>query len=107
MIDYTQLITAADKLQALKDAALTKVRAMRAGLFISLAGLQGEALARGNAADALAIAAVQQGARDITATDLSECTNQAEIDEAFLAAWTVLLGAAPASVVRAFAGLKS
>lgn len=106
-IDYSKLVTAADKLAAAKQAALSEVRAMRADLFTTLAGMQGEALARGNTADAMAIAVVQQGARDITTTDLSVCTSKAEIDAKFLAAWIAILGAAPASVVLAFRGLTA
>ena len=93
-------------LDSFKAAALTEVRALRAGLFPTLAGLQSEALARGNDADALAIATVQQGCRDITATDLTACTTKDEIDAAFLNAWLVIVGNAPTSVKVAFAGLK-
>ena len=106
MIDYTQLVTQADKLASLKLAAMAEVRSLRADLFPTLAGLQSEALARNNASDAAAIAAVQQGCRDITATDLSACTTKAEIDAAFLNAWLAIVGNAPLSVKLAFAGLK-
>ena len=91
----------------LKAAALRDVRAMRAAFFPVLAGLQSEALARGNTADALAIAAVQQGARDITLTDLSACQDKAAISAKFLQAWIALISNAPASVIVAFQGLKS
>ena len=94
-------------LAALKVEALTEVRSLRADFFPSLAGLQSEALARGNDADALAIAAVQQGARDITLTDLSACTTKAQIDTAFMTVWIGLVSQAPASVIRAFQGLKA
>lgn len=94
-------------LDSLKAAALTEVRDLRAGLFPTLAGLQSEALARGNTADAIAIAVVQQGCRDITATDLSACTTKEEIDAAFLNAWLAIVGNAPMSVKLAFAGLKA
>ena len=99
-------ITPEARLAASKAAALVQVRALRAALFPTLAGLQSEALTRGNTADALAIANMQQGARDITQTNLSACTTRAQIDTAFLAAWLGLVAAAPASVKLAFAELK-
>lgn len=105
-IDWTKLVTKEIKLQREVAATLAQVRARRADLFPVLAGLQSEAIARGNAADALAIANVQQGARDITQTNLSACTTKAQIDAAFLAAWIALVSAAPLSVKLAFAELK-
>jgi len=93
-------------LTELRAAALADVRAMRAKFFPTLAGLQSEALARGNTADATAIAAVQQGCRDITLTDLSAGTTKAEIEAAFLAAWAAVAGPAPASVKLALKAIK-
>lgn len=90
----------------LKAAALAQVRSLRAALFPTLAGLQSEALARGNSADATAIAAMQLGCRDITATDLTGATTRADIELRFKDAWLALLAAAPASVVLAFNGLN-
>ena len=90
----------------LKAAALAEVRALRASLFPTLAGLQSEALARGSTVDAVAIAAVQLGCRNITQTNLSACTTKAQIDAAFLAAWMAIVAAAPISVRLAFAELK-
>jgi hypothetical protein len=77
---------------------------LRAGsdlLKSSFAGL------RGNSADALAIASIQQQCRDITKTDLSKCKNKADVDAALLAAWGGVLSKAPASVIQAFGGLSS
>lgn len=97
----------APSIDQMKAASLVEVRSLRASFFPALAGLQSEALARGNAADALAIAAVQQGARDITGTDLTGCVSKADIDARFFAGWVALITHAPASVVTAFRALKS
>ena len=96
----------APSFERLKAEALTEVRTLRAAMFATLAGLQSEALARGNAPDAMAIANVQQGCRDITLTDLSGCTTRAQIDAKFKIAWLTIVATAPASVRLAFAELK-
>jgi hypothetical protein len=90
---------------AMGISSIARVRALRALLFPTLAGLQSEALARGVTADAMAIAVVQQGCRDITKTDLSSCTTQAQIDTAFKAAWATIASAAPLTVKLAFAAV--
>ena len=106
MIDYTQLITLEKKQAADKAVVLAEVRALRAALFPTLAGLQAEAMARGNQADAMAIANIQQGARDITATALTGAVTKAEIEAKYKAAWLSLLATAPASVISAFRALS-
>jgi hypothetical protein len=106
LVPYVAPVIAPPTPQQIKAGELVKVRALRAALFPTLAGLQSEALARGNSADALAIATVQQQCRDITKTDLSKCTDAASVDAAFKAAWLAIAKAAPASVQLAFAGLN-
>jgi hypothetical protein len=97
----------AQSITDIKAIELEKVRALRATFFPTLAGLQSEALARGNTADALAIATVQQQCRDITKIELSAFSTQAQVDAAFTAAWTAIVSAAPSTVRLAFAALKS
>jgi hypothetical protein len=106
MIDWSKLETKEYKLQTHKDAALTQVRKIRGDFFYTLAGLQSEALATGNSSDALAIATLQQSLRDITATDLSACTNNEEIDLAFLNAWKSAVAGMPPAVALAFKALS-
>ena len=106
MIDWTKLETKEDKLQKHKDAALAQVRKMRGDFFYTLAGLQSEALATGNTADAASIASLQQSLRDITATDLSHCTTNEQVDAAFFLAWKAAVTGMPVAVVNAFRGLS-
>lgn len=93
-------------LAQLTAEALAQVRGLRAAFFPILAGLQSEALARGNAYDATAIADLQQAMRDITATVLTGATNKPEIELKFKYAWLSALGNAPVSVINAFKGLN-
>ena len=104
VIDETLIQAEQTKLLAAKS--LIEVRSMRAAFFPTLAGLQAEAMARGNTADAMAIAVIQQGARDITATALTGAITKAEIEAKFKAAWLSLLATAPASVIAAFRALS-
>ena len=90
----------------IKTTTLAEVRSLRAALFPTLAGLQAEALARGNVADAMAIANIQQGARDITGTVLTGAVTKAEIEAKYKAAWLSMLSTAPASVIAAFRALS-
>ena len=106
VLPYVGLPPALPSVEVLKTAALAEVRALRASLFPTLSGLQSEALARGNTVDAVAIAAVQLGCRNITQTNLAGCTTKPQIDAAFLAAWMAIVAAAPISVRLAFAELK-
>ena len=86
----------------LRAAALARVDALRALFFTKIGCLQSEALARGNTVDAMAIANLQQGARDITKIDLTGATTAAQLDAKFLLAWKALLATASPSVVLAF-----
>jgi hypothetical protein len=112
-VDYLDWVAAGNtpdpvdvpSVSAMGISSIARVRAIRALLFPTLAGLQSEALARGVTADAMAIAVVQQGCRDITKTDLSSCTTQAQIDTAFKAAWATIASAAPLTVKLAFAAV--
>ena len=93
-------------LAELRDLALTGIRIQRAALFLTLAGLQSEALARNNTVEAMAIANLQQGMRDITQLNLSAFTTKAQIDAAFVAAWAVLITVAPQTAKQAFTESK-
>lgn len=102
------IVTPADvpTIAQLTATALSEVRALRAALFPTLAGMQSEALARGNQIGAMDIANIQQGIRDITATDLTGAVTKAEIELKFKNAWLAILATAPAPVVAAFNGLR-
>lgn len=99
--------TEAEQLAQVTAEVLAEVRALRTQFFSSIAGIQSEATARGNHADALAIALVQEGARNITETDLTGCTTKAQIEKRFLDAWLALVSSAPGAVVHALRKLKS
>lgn len=91
--------------KSVEDAAkeaIAAVRAARKPVFYTLAGMQSEALTKGDAATANAIADIQQAMKDLPDTDLSACTNAAEVNAAFVAAWLAIAQSAPANVVSAF-----
>ena len=119
ILDGTQAFDADGKLAVVDEAlvqaelpkllavqSLVQVRSLRAAFFPILAGLQAEAIARGNTTDAMAIANIQQGARDITATVLTGAVTKAEIEAKYKAAWLAMLATAPASVIAAFRALS-
>jgi hypothetical protein len=102
MIDFSKLITAADKLADKKKLALSQLRAARASIFITLAGMQSEALALGKQADAVGISVLQQSLRDLPALDLSACTDQASIDKTVKATRDSIVEAGPMMAKSAF-----
>ena len=104
--EFEAMRNPAPTLAELKASALAEVFALRAVFFPTLAGMQSEALALGNTADAVAIAALQKGCREIMQTDLSACATKEQINARLTLAWKGLLTAAPASVVAAFRALK-
>lgn len=78
------------------------VREARKPVFYTLAGMQSEALAKGDSATATAIVGIQQALKDLPETDLSACSTPADVDAAFVAAWLAIAQSAPANVVSAF-----
>lgn len=101
VLDDVQL-PALKPLDEIKVEALAAVREARKPVFYTLAGMQSEALATGDSATATAIVAIQQALKDLPETDLSACTNAAEVGAAFVAAWQSIKELAPANVVSAF-----
>lgn len=89
----------------LAAAAITKVRAMRVNVFATLAGIQSQALANGDAATARAVSGLQDSLKALPDIDLSKCKSQSDLDSAFVAAWAAIVAAAPANVATAFNGL--
>lgn len=89
-------------LDQIKEHAIAVVRAARKPVFYTLAGMQSEALATGDVATATAIVSIQQALKALPDVDLSACTNQAEVDAAFVSAWVAIAQAAPTNVVTAF-----
>ena len=87
---------------ALINMARVQVRATRASVFASLAGLQSQALANGDTVIAKAICGLQDSLKTLPNIDLSACKTQSDIDAAFTAAWMSIVAAAPPSVVSAF-----
>ena len=84
------------------EARKQTVREARKPVFYTLAGMQSEALAKGDTVTAAAIVGIQQSLKDLPETDLSACTNASEVDAAFVAAWLAIAQSAPANVVSAF-----
>lgn len=89
-------------LEEVKAQAVSAVRAARKPVFYTLAGMQSEALTKGDVATALAIVGIQQALKDLPNTDLSACTNAAEVSAVFVASWIAIAQSAPANVVSAF-----
>lgn len=89
-------------LEEIKEQAKAMVRAARKPVFYTLAGMQSEALAKGDAATATAILAIQQALKDLTDIDLSACSTAEAVDAAFMSAWLAIASSAPAGVVAAF-----
>lgn len=86
----------------MKSASIAKVKELRRIVFASLAGLQAEAIASGDTVKAAGIIPVQAALRNLPTTNLSACQNQADIDAAFLNAWSAIVAITPANVVSAF-----
>lgn len=84
------------------DERKQAVREARKPVFYTLAGMQSEALAKGDTLTAASIVGIQQALKDLPETDLSACTNVSEVDAAFVAAWQSIAESAPANVVSAF-----
>ena len=89
----------------LKAKAIAKVRAVRAPVFASLAGLQSQSLANGDTDTAKAICGLQDSLKALPDLDLSECTDYASIEAAFQAELKAIINKAPASVLSAFKGI--
>lgn len=89
-------------LEQIKDQARAMVRAARKPVFYTLAGMQSEALATGDTTTAAAIVGIQQALKALPETDLSACSNAAEVSAAFMAAWLAIAQSAPANIVSAF-----
>lgn len=89
----------------LKATSIEKIKELRRVVFAALAGLQSESLATGDTSTAAAIVPVQQALRDLPGIDLSACKTQADIDGAFLNAWTEIVAITPLNVVSAFNGV--
>lgn len=92
-------------ISGLVAASITKVRAMRTSVFATLAGIQSQALANSDMATAISISAMQDMLKALPDIDLSKCQSQADIDAAFIAAWSAIVQAAPVGVKSAFNGL--
>lgn len=84
---------------------LAKARAQRLPIMSVLDGMQVSALVSGDTPGAQAIETAKQGLRNITNTDLSACTTQAEMEQAIYQAYLAIAAAAPASVQSAFQSL--
>ncbi|PHM20925.1 MAG: hypothetical protein CK604_00500 [Curvibacter sp. PD_MW3] len=89
-------------LNDLKTESVQRVKELQRTVFATLAGLQSEALAAGDATKASSILPVQAALRDLPAINLSACQSQADIDAVFLEAWKSIVAITPASVVSAF-----
>ena len=101
-----QIIAAnSPSIESLKQTSIEKVKELRRVVFAALAGLQSESLAVGDIDAAAAIVPVQAALRNLPAIDLSACQTQADIDAAFLNAWTSIVAITPLNVVSAFNGV--
>lgn len=89
-------------LDAIKSAAIRKVRTLRRTVFSTLGGIQAQCLADEDLATAKAISAIQNALKDLPGTDLSACTTEAEVNSAFTAAWYAIAVTAPVAVQSAF-----
>ena len=102
MIDLSKLITAADKRDQLLDSAVNTIRTERQKIIGVLDGLQASALASADTPTAVGIEAAKQGLRDLTKIDLSYCATYEDMRSKVKQAYSVIVSAAPASVIRAF-----
>lgn len=90
------------KVEELITLALTQVRALRAPIFASLAGMQSQALATGDPTLAASIAVIQDQLKALPDIDLSSCKTQADLDAALTAAWKAIVVTVPEAVLSAF-----
>lgn len=91
--------------QQLVGLVLTRTRSQRLPIISILDGLQASAITKGDMPGAQAIETAKQGLRDITTTDLSACTTQAEMEMVIYLAYLAIAAAAPPSVQSAFQSL--
>lgn len=84
------------------EAAKARVRAARVAVFATLAGIQSQALADGDTANAQAISTIQTQLADLPGIDLSACETAKDVEEAFALAWATIAATAPAKVAKAF-----
>jgi hypothetical protein len=84
--------------------AFTKeqVRAARAPIFASLAGMQSQALATGDTTLAASIATIQNQLKALPDLDISACKTRADLVSAFAAAWKAIVVTVPEAVLSAF-----
>lgn len=82
--------------------AKTATRIQRQPIISILDGLQSSCLVKGETARALAIETAKQGLRDITDTDLSDCTTFEAMRLKVKAAYIALAMALPSDLRRAF-----
>lgn len=105
-IDMTKLVTADQRQIALivdgKARVLAEARSLRTKLFGVLDGLQVSAVVTGNTADAQAIETFKEGARDITAIDLSAALTEQAMRDAVNLEYKTMVAAAPLAVKIAF-----
>lgn len=84
------------------EGAKARVRAARVAVFATLAGIQSQALADGDTANAQAISTIQTQLADLPGIDLSACETAKDVEEAFALAWATIAATAPAKVAKAF-----
>jgi hypothetical protein len=102
MIDLSKLITAADKRNQLLESAVNAIRLERQKIIGVLDGLQASALATYDTSVAVGIEEAKQGLRDLTKIDLSDCATYEDMRSKVKQAYSVIVSAAPTSVIRAF-----
>jgi hypothetical protein len=102
---YLAFLNPQPSLGDLISAAKEKVRLARSSVFISLAGIQSQAIADDDMDTAKQISAVQNKLKALPDTDLSACKSEADIEMAFLVAWKTIVDSAPEGVQSAFNGV--
>ena len=95
--DSDAMLLPIKKAQLLPDLRTRRDLAMNV-----LDGLQSDALASGETADALAIKDAKQACRDIPALDVSAATNEAEMRALYLAEWRRIKDLVPVGIRAAF-----